>query len=960
MENAFTIRLVLFLIIFCNGILRSQGSQQSLCFKENKGQVSDQFYKSRPDVLFSGTDGKIQFHLKANGISYQLTQVDEWTKREARFGRKNNDNQIVPSKGTIYRIDINWLNANVSPEIKKGKTQQGYENYYLASCPEGALQVKCYSNLTYENLYPGIDLKWYEKNGTLEYDYYVAANSDYKKIQLEYKGAEKIFVDRNGTLIIKTPLGVIKEQKPLVIQNQRPLPAKWIVKDNIISFEIKGINNSLPLIIDPAVRLWATYYGGTLADDAYYTYADAVGNVFMSGGTLSTSNIATSGAHQTVFGGGITNNDAYLVKFNSAGIRQWATYYGGTGDDYGDESISDASGNVFLTGATSSTNTGVITTTGAHQVVYSSLSSNLSDAFLVMFNAQGVRQWGTYYGGDMEDIGYGVSLDNANNVYMCGGSHSSSNISTPGSHQPVLVGNIDAFLVKFNSSGVRQWGTYYGGNGTIDETSFDCVTNASGDTYINGVTSSTAGIATPGSYQPLLGGLLDAFFAKFNSSGVLQWGTYYGTNADETPYAMALDVTGNIYGSGGTSSTSGTLLATTGSQQTSPGGSDDAFLVKLDPSGARLWGTYYGGVGNEYGYSTSTDALGNVYLAGSTSSGTNSATKIATPCAYQSVYAGGTDAFLAKFSSSGARMWGSYYGGIHSDQGYGCSADASGNIYLCGFTNANSNTVISSSNGYQPAYGGGSSDAFLVKFDGCIPGSAPDLTPLPNLNVCAGTSATLSTSCGNWYNTSVGSSPLATGSTFTTGPLISDSTFYIEDFSCGSVTGTRTAVHLTLTPAPTLTLANSNPLACINEMVTLTASGASTYSWINNSATTPSIQFVVFLNTTYTVTGADANGCQSTATLAVVPNLCLGVNEPGNINSCLSVYPNPTNGAFTIQSGSNLNLTLTNELGQTLKILQLTSVNNFRLTLNDLPNGIYFLKGEKENHTLNKKIIVIH
>jgi hypothetical protein len=154
----------------------------TLSFKENKGQVSDQFYKPRPDILFSGTDGQMVFHLKNNGISYQINRVDSWTKQEGITAiRHGKENIAEPDQITVYRLDINWLNANTDASIKKGEVLEGYDNYYLETCPQGALNVKSYKNITYQQLYTGIDLKWYEKNGNLKYDYLVAAGVDHKK-----------------------------------------------------------------------------------------------------------------------------------------------------------------------------------------------------------------------------------------------------------------------------------------------------------------------------------------------------------------------------------------------------------------------------------------------------------------------------------------------------------------------------------------------------------------------------------------------------------------------------------------------------------------------------------------------------------------------------------------------------------------------------------------------------------
>jgi hypothetical protein len=215
--------------------------------------------------------------------------------------------------------------------------------------------------------------------------------------------------------------------------------------------------------------------------------------------------------------------------------------------------------------------------------------------------------------------------------------------------------------------------------------------------YLAGYTNSTTGtdIATTGAHQSANGGNDDAFLVKFNTSGVRQWGTYYGGSGVDEGWSCSTDASGNVYLAGVTSSNTGTVIATTGAHQSTNGGGTDAFLVKFNTSGVRQWGTYYGGSGSEEGNSCSTDATGNVYLAGYTPS--NTGTVIATTGAHQSAFGGGfDDAFIVKFNASGIRQWGSYYGGSGDDRGYSCSTDASGNVYLAGYTHTNTGTVIAS------------------------------------------------------------------------------------------------------------------------------------------------------------------------------------------------------------------------------------------------------------------------
>jgi hypothetical protein len=707
MKNILT--LTLFLVLASSIVANTSeldkfnNTKSTISFTENKGQVSDQNYNPRPDVLFSGVANGLQFHIRKDGVSYQTSRVDSWKQKDENFPEgmsKEGITDFLPDQMTIYRTDMNWLGFNKDYTIETGASTAGFNNYYLPSCPNGAMNVRSYVDVTFKNLYAGIDVKWYEKNGELEYDFILAPNADYTKISWEIKGADRISIGENGQLIIETPLGNIEEQAPIAFQGVKQVKATWKIEGNNISFQLGSYNENRLLIIDPVVK-WGTYYGGTGGDVSYSCATDASGNIYLSGDTRSTSGIATTGAHQTTYGGG--SNDAFLVKFNSSGVRQWGTYYGGTGYDYSFSCATDASGNIYLSGYTTSTSG--IATTGAHQDTLKGTTDN----FLVKFNSSGVRQWGTYYGGRGYDRGLSCATDASGNIYLSGYTTSTSGIATTGAHQDTLKGSTDNFLVKFNSSGVRQWGTYYGGTGT--DRGWSCATDTSGNIYLSGYTYSTSGIATTGAHQTTHGsGSVDAFLVKFNSSGVRQWGTYYGGTNTAYSWSCATDASGNIYLSGWTNSTSG--IATTGAHQTTIGGSNDAFLVKFNSSGVRQWGTYYGGTGNEEGRSCATDASGDIYLSGVT----RSTSGIATTGAHQTTNGGGSDAFLVKFNSSGVRQWGTYYGGTGNEEGRSCATDASGNIYLSGDTRSTSG--IATTGAHQTTFRG-SNNAFLVKFLDC-------------------------------------------------------------------------------------------------------------------------------------------------------------------------------------------------------------------------------------------------
>ncbi|MBK6520816.1 MAG: SBBP repeat-containing protein, partial [Sphingobacteriaceae bacterium] len=572
-------KVLTFLFVFAVSLaIASISKPAPLYFTENKGQIGDQNHKPRPDVLFGASDGQLTFHLKNNGIAYQQYRVDEWMEIPDFIDDKKT--RKVSKLQTIYRTDVEWLNCNTNCIIEKEFAKQGSENYYNAICQNGVSGVMSFQQITYKNIYAGIDLKWYSENGHLKYDYYVAADVDHRVIKLKYEGATKLSLNEKGTLIITTALGEIVEQKPLVKQNGKILKSAWKIEGNTVSFTIEGRNNSLPMIIDPGIRIWGTYYGGTGGESTMNSAVDANGNVYTSGTTSSNNgnSIATVGSHQATYGGGQDN--AFIAKFNASGVRQWATYYGGPTREFGISLALDNTGaNVYLCGHSLSSVGNVIATPGAHQTTF----GGFWDAFLVKFNSNGIRQWGTYYGDTGMEHGNGVGTDAAGNVYLCGKTDAATTnfIATAGCHQPGFGGVEDCFLVKFNSSGVRQWGTYYGGTGS--DVARGIHVEANGDIFLTGWTDNSVPnvIASPGSHQNAYGGgSYDAFLTKFNTNGVRQWGTQYGGGGTDQAYDCAVDLLGNVYMSGKTQSTQS--ISTVGCHQLNYGGGGyDVFLCKL-------------------------------------------------------------------------------------------------------------------------------------------------------------------------------------------------------------------------------------------------------------------------------------------------------------------------------------------------------------------------------------------
>jgi len=323
--------------------------------------------------------------------------------------------------------------------------------------------------------------------------------------------------------------------------------------------------------------------------------------------------------------------------------------------------------------------------------------------------------WATYIGGPNSNAG-GIKLDAAGNLYIAGTTTLDNYLTTSGAYQTSYGGNNDIFLAKFSNDGKRLWASYYGGSD--QDLGADLNLDIHGNIYITGNTKSSNGIATSGAFKTSYpGGWYDPFLAKFSNSGNLIWATYFGgSNYDESA-SVGTDSSGNVYIGGWASSTSG--IATSGAQQTYPQGGADAFLAKFNSSGSLTWATYYGGSGQDYLYGMSTDAKGNCYLTGTTTSSSGIAFS-----GFQSNYYGDTDfngtvtyggdAFLAKFNSSGRLQWGTYYGGSGGDDASGVTTDTKGNVYITGSTTSLGR--IATTGAFQTSRSG-DADGFLVKFN---------------------------------------------------------------------------------------------------------------------------------------------------------------------------------------------------------------------------------------------------
>ncbi|MDQ6707342.1 MAG: SBBP repeat-containing protein, partial [Acidobacteriota bacterium] len=362
------------------------------------------------------------------------------------------------------------------------------------------------------------------------------------------------------------------------------------------------------------------------------------GNIFVAGRTASSDFPNPAGAFQKGNAGG---NDAFVLRVNpNTNQLVFSTYFGGSGDDRALALALDPQGNVYITGATSSTDLQTSNTAFQHS------NAGGFDAFVAKFDPQGIAQFGTYFGGNADDRGYGIAADSAGNVFLAG-STDSNNFPLTGAGQISRAGNTDAFVTKIDPSGsTLLFSTYLGGgdNDIAEAIALD----SGGNIYVTGNTASSDFPMVQGSYQTSYqGGAADIFVTKIGPDGrSLAYSTYIGSHGDDFANGIAVDGSGQAYITG--SSNSDQFPVTSDAQQKTRGGASDVVAVKLDQQGRTLlYSTFLGGSGDETGRAVAVDGTGNIYVTGITASKNFPVTGQTVQAAYGG---GDTDAFVAKIA----------------------------------------------------------------------------------------------------------------------------------------------------------------------------------------------------------------------------------------------------------------------------------------------------------------------
>lgn len=365
-------------------------------------------------------------------------------------------------------------------------------------------------------------------------------------------------------------------------------------------------------------------------------------------------------------------------------------YYAGHAGDFGDATTP---GSRLYSGAPTYINVSAVSVSGPAMkcFVATGLATRLA--------------WSTYFGGTSDDRITGAALDSSGCLYVTGQTGSGGVPTTAGAYDTTVDSPYPSFVAKFSSDGTLLYATLLETNYVHGTYAEDIAVDSAGCAYVTGATGDGFP-TTPGAYDRTWNGQPDAFVTKFNQAGsALVYSSYLGSPGQDKGLAIAVDGSGCAHVTGETN--------TTGFPTTGAGfaGAIDAFVTKFNASGSGLsYSRYLGGSDAEHGYAIAIDGSGLAHVTCDTWS-SNFPT---TTGAYDTTYAF-WDATFTRLNATGAALYSSFLGTGGAEVGYGIAADSLNYGYVVGQTG--SANFPTTEGAYCRLYGGGTSDAFVTKFN---------------------------------------------------------------------------------------------------------------------------------------------------------------------------------------------------------------------------------------------------
>ncbi|MCX6665896.1 MAG: SBBP repeat-containing protein [Euryarchaeota archaeon] len=660
-------------------MIYDQFASSSLFFTANKGQFPD-------EVLFqTHALGATVYLCKDKVVSVFTREI------EGSSSSENNIQQDEPihmrdepksSPKEMISVVAQFVDASNQACIVGEGLLSHYNNYFIGNDPhKWYTDVPNYQSVVYQNIYPGIDLRYYPQGNTLKYDFIVNPGADPSQITIRYDGLHDFQLTSSGNIVASTRLGTTQEQKPLIYQvnndMKQDIQGRYELRKAPQSFGFacnERYDRSRALVIDPALE-YSTFLGGMMNDMGLDIEVDQNDCVYVTGATRS-CDFPMMNPYDGIYNGG---DDAFVTKFSAHGNELvYSTYLGGTDDDGACSIAVDQNGCAYVTGITYSNDFPMVNP-------FDMSTSGLDEAFVSKLSAQGNELvYSTYLGGTQEDEAFGIVVDQNNNAYITGSTSSDDFPTTVDSYDGSLNGDWDVFVVKFSPQGnTLIYSTYIGGTGS--ELSLGIAINQLNCVYVTGWTKSND-FPTVNPYDKTFNGGADVFISKFSPQGnQLVYSTYLGGTGWDQAWDIAVDQNNCAYVTGDTWSNDfpmanpydGTYCCVYG----------DAFVSKLSAQGNELvYSTYLGGTYNDNACCIKVDQNNCAYIAGTTQSPDF---PILNPYDGDLDTGYGSDGFITKFSAQGNQLsFSTYIGGEEYERINGIVVDQNNCVYICGITSS--------------------------------------------------------------------------------------------------------------------------------------------------------------------------------------------------------------------------------------------------------------------------------
>ena len=639
--------------------------------------------------------GKASAKVGISGLPLRFERNDGQTNERVRFVSRGRgyalfltpEEAVIAMQGDASAVvRMSCIGANASEVVGEDELP-GRSNYFTGNDPSRwHTDVPAFARVRYRDVYPGIDLVYYEGEGGPEFDFVVAPGVDPAQIAMRFAGASRLEIDTRGDLVVGVSDVELRVCAPVLYQEsgtgRELVPGSFMMAgDDAVGFDLGEYDPSLPLVIDPVI-VTSTFLGGSVQEIPNDIHVDSTGAVYLVGYTRSTDFPVVNGYDSTLGG----TRDAFVMKLNPSGNAIVFSTYLGANSDTGDEfdqgtSIAvDAAGSTYVVGVTPSATFPVVS-------AYDATHNGGNDAFVTKLGVAGnTIVYSTFLGGGGEDRGNAISVDATGAAYLTG-STASTNFPTSNGFDMSHNGASDAFVTKLNPDGSTLGYSTYLGSVSFDVGN-DVAVNTAGDAYVVG-SAQGANFPTLNAYDPTHNGNSDAFVTRLSAGGsTLVFSTFIGGGmpvpgggASDACNGVALDASGAAYLTGSTNSldfpTVNALDATHDPQ------SHDGFVAKLAPEGNALaFSTFLGGSGRDSCDGIALAADGTIHLIGSTQ-----ATDFPTVNATDATYGGFDDVFVSQMSPSANQLlFSTYLGGANSDRFPAIAAGAEGKIWACGET----------------------------------------------------------------------------------------------------------------------------------------------------------------------------------------------------------------------------------------------------------------------------------